>query len=80
MTEVYGSKGGRTPFNTKILSLSTCMRSLVSIKADVNDIKLKKERTSTNSEAEVKILVMSFLSGCRSGVVESSSLGFSMWE
>ena len=63
-------------------SLSTCTRTLASIKADVNDIKLKKERTSTNSEAEVKIeiLVMSFLSGCRSGVVESSSLGFSMWE
>ena len=63
-------------------SLSTCTRTLASIKADVNDIKLKKERTSTNSEAEVKIeiLVMSFLSGCWSGVVESSSLGFSMWE
>ena len=84
-------KGGRTPLNTKMLSLSTCTCSLVSIKVDVNNIKLKKERTSTNSEAEVKIeiLVMSFrqplkndsfLSGCRSGVVEFSSLGFSMWE
>ena len=75
-------KGGRTPLNTKMLSLSTCTCSLVSIKVDVNNIKLKKERTSTNSEAEVKIeiLAMSFLSGYRSGVVKFSLLGFSMWE
>ena len=82
MTKVFYSKGGRTPLNTKMSSLSTCMCTLASIKVDVNDIKLKKEGTLMDSEAEVKIeiLVMSFLSGCWSGVIESSSLGFSVWE
>ena len=48
LTEVYYSKGGRTPLNTKMQFLSTCTHSLASIKADVNGIKLKKEGTSTN--------------------------------
>ena len=58
------------------------MRTLASIKVDVNDIKLKKEGTLTDREARIKIeiSVMSFLSGCRSGVVESLSLGISVQE
>ena len=82
MTKVLGSKGGRTPLNTKMSSLSTCTHTLASIKVDVNDIKLKKEGTLTDREARIKIeiLVTSFLRDCQSGVVKSSSQNVNCWE
>ena len=57
-----------------------CARPLAPITTSEMKIKVKKERKWTNWEAKVKIelLALLILSDCRSGVVESSSSGFSM--
>lgn len=55
---ILHSSGGRTPFiqmHYHYLLSRSCTHTLVSIKADVNEIKLKRERKLVDKEAKVKI-------------------------